>query len=468
MARTPARCGSDSPPKPRVSSPAVRNWQSFENEQIKANQVLQARDKMDMWERKQKYKHELDLLVRVKNQQQRITQSMVARELEEESMRVSQALAEERTDADARKTYEIKSFGVTMANQEAKMDRQMRSAQEEKQRDEERLMAAKASLEREREMREHQRIQEALTTQMVKENQNKLLAEREAQQKRENKHFAQTELDRLDTMLRKNKEFMDGIRHRLDKYDGCLRATEAVHNDFLEGRRRTDFFLAHKPYEDRLKAELEKERAQLQEMQQRRTDLSRTLLRQIEENNLEKNQRLYSELQEEHRLLTQELERYDVKERQRKTILCNQLRQMMDTLQVQIKWRRDALKEQDRMTNSEVCLNNPKDLADPKLFVPGRTVQFVPGFAPQHDKQLMQAYQDKVVEADSRQLELTIAANEAIKENIMTQQSCLTKTRRRTLDQVSGIQKAQMMTEYEFIRNRHKNGVFNIITNNRK
>lgn len=420
-----------------------------------------------MWCRKQKYKHELDLMLKVKNQQRALSRSMLSHEVADENMRVSQALVEEKTDAEARKAYELNSLRVTIANQEARQGHLKYTMEAEKRMDEERLRQARMSLEREREIHAQQKLQEAATCQMVKENQSRILAERQATQKAEDQRYAQTELERLDTMLLKNREFMDGIRHRLDKYEECQKVTEAVHNEFVRGRRRTDYVLAQKPYEDRLKAELEQERQQLQDIRQRRTDLSRKLLRQIEEGALEKNQRLFNELQEEHRLLCQELERFDVKEKQRKTVQCQQLRQMLETLQQQIRYRRESLREQDRMSGPEVGLNNPRDPADSNLFVPGRTIQFVPGYANQYDKLLMNAYQDKVVELDSRNLEQTLTKNELTKENQLRNQSGTYGTRRRTVDQLTGVQKAQHMSEYDFIRNRHKNGVFNIITNDR-
>jgi len=408
------------------------------------------------------------LLLKVKNQQRALSRSMLNQDVEEENMRVSQAILEEKTDAEARKAYELNSLRVSIANQEAKQGQINHTMKIEKMQDETRLRQARMSLDREREINAQQRLQDAATCQMVKENQSRIFAERQVTQKAEDQRYAQTELERLDIMLLKNKEFMEGIRHRLDKYDECKKVTEAVHNDFIRGRKRTDFFLAQKPYEERLKAELERERQQLQDIRQQRTDLSQKLLRQIEEGTLDKNQRLFNDLQEEHRLLCQELERFDVREKQRKTVQCQQLKQMLETLQQQIRYRRESLKEQDRMSASEVHLNNPRDPVDSKMYAPGRTVQFVPGFANQYDKLLMNAYQDKLVEADSRNLEQTLTRNELAKENQNRQPSGTYGSRRRTVDYLSGTQKAEKISEYEFIRNRHRNGVFNIITNDRR
>lgn len=394
---------------------------------------------------------------------------MVAHDVEDELMRVSQALVDEQVDEEARKAYEMKSLQMSLANEEMRKSVMKCTVDGEKIQDEQRLRVARMSLDREKELRERQRLQEAVSCQMVKDQQRKMMVDRQAFESKEDQRLARSELDRLDTMLTKNKEFMDGIRHKLDKYEGCQRVTEGVHNDYMQGRRRTDYWLAHKPYEDRLKAELQKERTQLQDIKEQRSSLSKALLRQIEEHHLDKNQRLFNELNEEHRLLTQELERFDVKEKQKKMVLWQQLKSMLETLQVQIRHRRQSLSEHDLMSNPEVGLNNPRDPADAKMFAPGRTVQFVPGYANQYDKLLMNAYQDKVVEDDSKNLESTIQKIDLAKENVQMKQSGVGQfhTRRKTVDTTSGIEKAQTISEYQFIRNRHKNGVFNIITNNR-
>lgn len=353
-----------------------------------------------------------------------------------------------------------------MAYQENNRRRLQTEIEEEKTQDQARVKAARASLQRENDAKLKAKLEESVECQAAKEQREKALALQQAEEKRVDAYYARAELDKIDTMLQKNGEFMENIRHRLDKYGQCLSITEGVHNEAVNQKNRTDYLLVHKPYDDRLKAELMKERQQLEDMRQKQSNLSACLLKQIEQSNLEKNQRLYNEIQEEHRLLTQELQQYDVKQRQKKTLMCEQMKQTLETLQKQIERRQQAMKETENMTPTEIQINNPKD-PEGRHYLPVKTLQSVPGFANQYDKMLMNAYMDKVVDLDSKNLQNSLAMT-TLANNTMVNNS-IRMDRRRTLDNIGrDSDKLPPISEYEFIRNRHKKGAFNIITNNRR
>lgn len=391
---------------------------------------------------------------------------MNAEACKDDLLHLSQALDDQRNNDRQMRGFERRSLATSMAYKEDMRRRMKTEIEEEKTQDQVRVKAACDSLQRENEARLKARQEESIECQMAKEQREKLQALQQAEEKRADAYYARAELDKIDTMLQKNSEFMESIRHRLDKYGTCQSITEGVHNEALNHKNRTDYLLVHKPYDDRLKAELLKERQQLEDVRQKRSNLSACLLRQIEQGNLEKNQKLYNEIQEEHRLLTQELQQYDVKQRQKKTLLCEQMKQTLETLQKQIERRQQAMKETENMSPAEVQINNPKD-PENRGYQPVKTLQAVPGFANQYDKMLMNAYLDKVVDLDSKNLQNSLAMTTLANNTILNKSTRM--DRRSTLDNIGREgDRLPPISEYEFIRNRHKKGVFNIITNNRR
>ena len=277
---------------------------------------------------------------------------------------------------------------------------------------------------------------------------------RKIDERKNDKLYTQSEYRLIETMLKKNEQFQDAIRHRLDKYEPCKKITENFNKESLETKKTTDYLLATKPYEDRLERELLEERKQLQEIQSRKVNLSHDLLKQIEKANLDKNMRLYKEMEEEHQIISKNIERLDKLEQERKMKVCNQIQATMDTLRDQITSRKEEIKNKTLMKKTEEGLNNPHE---EEGYFPEKTVQYVPGYADQYDKALMEAYQNKNQSQD-------------LKGDLFQPKSRVSfcaeiASRKRSLN--IGKTSQPVSSQYEMIRNIGRNGVFNIITNSR-
>ena len=422
-------------------------------------------EKEETQKRKQDYRRELDLIIKLKNKIRESEESQKMFDLRRQTGHVGDVLEEQKKDEKMRKEFDLMALETSVANSVLKRQIQQTKMKADKKEDLEELRQSQVIQEFEKEMHKKNKCEERKAIEKQRHTRLKNFVENKAKEKMTEKMFLNSELKIIDGILEKDQQFMNGVRHRLDKYEDCRQMTEKVQKDFMHLRRRTDFLLADKPYADRLQGELLREKKQTEEIKTCKNDLGISLSKEIEKRQYEKTVRFYEDVKEEHSLLVNSVAKMDAREKQKKEKLCREMKETLETLQNQIEKGKEMIAERHSMNKCETDMNNP--VGSKWGYMPELTVQFVPGFANQFDKKLMNAYQDRMGKVDTGNLESTLNMSNAAKENNRMERSMLGNERKNPVD--FGIKRClNLASEYDYIRNKHRNGVFNIITNNRR
>lgn len=426
------------------------------------------KEKQEDQQKKQNFREGLDLAIKIKFQEN--NQNMINKyeTLKTTSQEVEEARQAEIKDSNIRRRFEA-SFLETSMLESLQQKRKTREQELKEQEEMQNIYKEYQKLDEKEKIQaiNGKRLQSALNKKIV-ENLKQKYQEKKEEEKNANKEFIQSEWKIIDHMIKKNEEFIEGIRQRTEKNQECKRMTVKMQNDFFLKKKQDDYFLVEKPVDDRLQSELIREKDQLEEMKQKKCELSHFILRQIQQSNLDKNVSLYKNMEEEHAIITKEMERLDEVEKIKKNKIRTQLQETMNTLKTQISLRQEALKEKNTMNSTEVWQNNPKaDFPNQQSYIPEKTLQYIPGYAYQHDKHLMNKHADQVGERNKIYMMNIQTGIDRLKENnedFNKPKSSIFEGRRKTQDYRIN-KMTEPLKEYDFIRNRQKNGVFNIITN---
>ena len=439
----------------------TKDWRKLESHQIVANRREMSREQEFINHKKNQYKEELDLIIKLKNRQKEIQTISKKSEIELLNEKVKNALEVQSKFDKTLKEYERTSLETSFVDLRDRRQSLNARDSEMKIREREELGKTQAQMSEEKRKKNIDKVRNMIDNNHTLNEHSQFLQRKKLEEKKQEKLYSESEMQMIEKMLQKNEEFRDAIRNRLNKYQACQRVTQTVVNDYMSKKRMEDNTI-NKNYQDRLESELLKEKQHLEDIKSRKGDLNQCLLKQIQENAIERETKLFNDIQAEHKQMIEQEDKLDAKARYRKNHLCEMMKETLMTLKRQIENRKSALMEKYNMTKNEIDLNNPKASENDNRYLTEKTLQFVPGYAHQYDKTLMDAYQEKAIDCEKQNIESVLKQCMGSKENDCLKTNMIKiikkKSAKNSLPQLKNFK-----NEYEFIRNRGKNGMVNII-----
>ena len=411
-----------------------------------------------------KYKDELNLIISLKDKQKLVLKEALKKEGQRIAESLEKAKEEEERGRQAMKDFELRSLQVSIDQHCMRRGSLGVQLQAQKAKELDDCFRTMQMLEQELAAKKTQKLSDCLkNSQFLQEVKVKKQHER-LQERRQDREFAESEAQRIDSIVQKNQQFREEIADRLRKYEPCLKATSEHQQQFDFKRQKVDSVI-DRLCKDRLEKELLQDKHQTEQRRTQKSQLNSALLSQIENAHLQKQVKLQQEVQEEHDLMIAEKERLDDKARQRQEQLCQMMREVLDILKGQIEHRHTVCdgvggrnrRERSSRLKTEGCCHG--------LYDEG-ALKEVPGFAPQYDRHLMVAYQNNATEAQKQHLEELLKSTPNDKENAFGH---LGTKQRGPSKGASNLPVPQKFSnEYELIRLKGKQGFFNIITNSSK
>lgn len=365
---------------------AFTNWHSFGDYTSKLGCLNDFLERKDAVVRRQRYKEELDSLMRLK-----LSREQTEKEREREYMRDRQAdLALARQEEAA--------LGRQMAEFERK--RQASCLVDVQQRNEAVKEQNKAdNLKRARELEENKKIIEldevqrkakkAIIAEEFKQNYAQEMESKQAQKKREREDdhkFALSEQYMLQKQEEKNREFLMKLKSGWKQNSEIVAIYEKLYLDKEARKKAMEYQTVERPYLERLRGDLEREEKELRCRAELKKEKNEFLLKQIEHNRIKKQLLTFEEAVLDNEKLQQDLDSKNTQDRLQKESHRKRLEENLRILRHQIEENRRVLMEGDTMNQAEADINNSAPVKIDYVHPSDDVICGLPGIGISHDR----------------------------------------------------------------------------------
>lgn len=447
-------------------------WSDLENFKSKINDLHVQYARSDDIERKRQYREELDKLVMLKQLKQK--QRAETDKNFELGLRQQNNLydeMEQRKEANIRRLRHDHLIEGTRQREEQKYKYQQ-NILEEQQKHNEMMKQSKEQhlqqLRREDELRRSQAMELRKDYYNYFDKQN----ERKQRELEQDKQFSANEQVMLKRLEQQNKDFFEKIRTVDRKNQQTVDLYNRLYKDNAEKQRAMDYYTVERPYLNRLKAELDKERAELEKRRRMKKDTNSFLLKQIE-NNENKSKALKLEEQRlEYLTLKKKLESEDMKDKAFQENYKQKIDENLRVLKMQIEENRRNLLLEDCLNVTEAQINH---VATGKIDYTGLnsdTLGGVPGLGFEFERKKQLGVVNDNIKTDDKNIDKLIEErrhNREVNDKISTQrlaENDFIKNSSNILNKENkALQKLNFTNEYDFIKFKNTHKPYNIISN---
>jgi hypothetical protein len=434
-----------------------------------ANQ-LERRDSQDI---RQKYKEELDMIIQLKQSQIQMTKDSKHKEADFIAKSVQNCQELEEQHKKYKRDRERKLITESQLGSNLRKEELVRNKNEEEMNERENLresMNLHTMLMNEKKQKHQQEIESFknhYNETRIRKNDEK------EEERRRNKHYYEEEQKNLEKMERDNFEFIQNIRNRLSKNKDVLDFYERLHANVTE-RNRTEYQRTiEKPILEHMQKELEKERLDLLSRKQMKNENTNFIQDQIEKNTQKKEMLMYEQAKIDYEMLVEDLERQDQMDHETKIAKKQKLLEILNTLKSQIEHKSSDNAKINNMNMHESRINDIIQNNESGLVDPGQIGCSIPGFVMPHERKRQLSVMDQSMKLNNHFLTnaINLKQTETFKNSSMSRrmtfQPNITKSHLFNKENHNK-QPNDSSSDYQFISYRHKNGAYNIISNDAK
>lgn len=421
-------------------------------------------------DRRRKYKEELDLLVRLKNQGKENSQSGHNKRLSNTAF--DECTKQELQEESFLKQLQRQHFLESLEQQEQQKRKRAELEAKERREQQKHLEENQSQLISEQRNRLLNRQSQV---QQCREHYNKQMERKRQEQEEQNmlsKKYFEKEREMLTKMEVENYQFLDHIRHKKQRYEGVFDCYANLNEEERRKKEQLEGLFVDRGFREIERNALEKAALENEKKKGLRKEVNETLKGQIEHNKLRKETMELEDLRKESEFLRRELEAVRGMEEKKKLARQAAVKEMIVALDKQIADRQEQIVRSNVLTPVEEGLNCYEVRPDGLVVCPEKTVESIPGFVAQEDRRRMLKIQDQSSKMTEQQMH-----NEMILR--ATSQNRLTPKNTRRAAVLREISQQQLRaaasttvmhpknpeSEYQLIRwrNNHKN--FDIISN---
>ena len=447
-------------------------WSDLENFKTKINDLHSQYARSDDIERKRQYKEELDKLVmlkQLKQRQRQETEKHFDNELRHQNNLYNEM--EQMKEANIRKIRHDNLIEGTRQREEQKLKYQQHVLQEN-QRHNDMMKQTKElhlqQLRREEDMKRSQAMELRKDYYNYFDKQN----ERKRREVEQDKQFCANEQMMLQKLEQQNKDFFEKIKEVDRKNMQTVEMYNRLYKDNEEKQRAMDYYTVERPYLNRLKAELEKERAELERRRRMKRDTNSFLLKQIENNELKNKALKLEEQRLEYLMLKKKLESEDMKDKAFQESYKRKIDENLNVLRAQIDENRKNLLLEDCLNVNEAQINN---VATGKIDYTGLnsdTLGGVPGLGFEFERKKQLGVVNDNIKVDDKNIDKLIDERKNNKETIdkiatqrLAENDFIKNSSNILNKENKALQKLNFTNEYDFIKFKNTHKPYNIISN---
>ena len=439
-------------------APSNNRWVDLETCQMDANRQNVNCERQEGINRRKKYKEELDKLIQLKEQNKENLRKANAQNNVLNSIKQCEQI--EKDECAMLRKLQKQSLDKSVHDKIARQQEISKINESEKEwfkkQQQESLMLHQHALEQKR----AQRLQ---IVEDCKNNYKEYLCRKQEEAKMQEKQdieYFHKECEMRKKLEKDSKDFLERIRAEKTRYKevvGCFKNLEQEQRNKLSN---IDEKFVKKGFMEKEARFLEKESQELERQRNCRNEISSTLNQQIEHNKLKKERLRLENLRIENELLTKELTLQQTRENKYKEQRRNIVKEMMHSLEEQLKSREKGLFGSNHLTQTEEEYNYHEKTHEGVINVPEKTVDAIPGFCVQKDRLKMNA----IIERNSKMTNSNIS-------RVMNDSSADHRTNKNTSRpqyiSSSNILKgpSQFVNEYEYLKYKKSHANFNIISN---
>ena len=447
-------------------------WSDLENFKSKINDLHVQYARSDDIERKRQYKEELDKLVMLKQLKQRQraeTDKNFELGLKQQNNLYDEM--EQRKEANIRRLRHDHLIEGTRQREEQKYKYQQNLLEEQQRHNE---MMKQSQEQHLQQLRREDELKRSQAMELRKDYYNYFDKQNERKQREieQDKQFSANEQVMLKRLEQQNKDFFEKIRNVDRKNQQTVDLYDRLYKDNAEKQRAMDYYTVERPYLNRLKAELDKERAELERRRRMKKDTNNFLLKQIE-NNENKSKALKLEEQRlEYLTLKKKLESEDMKDKAFQANYKQKIDENLRVLKMQIDENRKNLLLEDCLNVNEAQINH---VATAKIDYTGLnsdTLGGVPGLGFEFERKKQLGVVNDNIKTDDKNIDKLIEErrhNREVNDKISTQrlaENDFIKNSSNILNKENkALQKLNFTNEYDFIKFKNTHKPYNIISN---
>jgi len=437
--------------------------------QMQSTKKTVMKEKMETCDLRQQYKEELEMLIKLKqtelqktkgsrNQEaDQIAQSVLrCREVEEQHMRYKRErermFMQESQVTNLRRKEEIAKI---KADEDLQALEHMRESLD--------IEAMNQRAKKEKHQKEIEQFKNHYHQTIQRKNDEK------EEERRMNKLYYEAEKKNLEKLERENREFHSNIAKRLDKNKDVLDFYERMHAALSDYKRSEYHRTVEKPVLECLQKELEKEKQDLLAHRQLKDENNHFILEQIENNARKREMLQYEQVKMDYERLVEDLERQDNLDKEAKLAKKQKLMEVLNSLKYQIEQKESGMTRTNCMNVHESKINDSQRNSD-GITEPKEVGVSLPGFAMPHERKRQLSVMEQSIKLNNKFLANAMTmSNDNVKSHSMSRRPIFHPdvSKSHLFNQENrSMQPSDFTNDYDYIRYRHKNATFNIISNN--